>query len=138
MLEWRKLQDKEHHVVRFHILEAVRMKMTVFWIDAPRNLVEFDRHLSGAYRLHHQGTSEMLVGFYQTAWHKNAEDIHLSSLPCSPVVLQRVTISQVQKFNILVAEQTKTLKAMAVLNGSQTEVCELQRTHSGWGPMNLQ
>jgi hypothetical protein len=41
--------------VRFQVLTALSLNMTVFWDVAPCSLVEVDRHFRGAYGLHHQG-----------------------------------------------------------------------------------
>jgi hypothetical protein len=43
------------HFVRFEVLTAASMKMTVFWFAAPRSLVEIYRLFRGACCLHHQG-----------------------------------------------------------------------------------
>jgi hypothetical protein len=51
--------------VRFQILTATSMKMTVFWDVAPCSLVDNDRRYRGAYCLHHQG--QFLPGY--TAHH---------------------------------------------------------------------
>jgi hypothetical protein len=40
--------------VRFQVITAASMKMTVFWDIAPFSPVETDRHFRGAYCLHHQ------------------------------------------------------------------------------------
>jgi hypothetical protein len=36
-------------LMRFQVLKAMRMKMTVFWDAAPCNLVETDQHFKGAH-----------------------------------------------------------------------------------------
>jgi hypothetical protein len=41
--------------VRFYVLTAASMKMTVFWDIASRSFVEFDLRFRGAYCLHCQG-----------------------------------------------------------------------------------
>jgi hypothetical protein len=41
--------------VRFQVLTAASMKMTVFWDIAPCSLVEVYRRFRGACCLHHQG-----------------------------------------------------------------------------------
>jgi hypothetical protein len=41
--------------VRFQVLTAASMKMAVFWVVAPRRLVEVYRRFRGACCLHHQG-----------------------------------------------------------------------------------
>jgi hypothetical protein len=42
-------------MMRFQVLMAASMKMTVFWVVAPCSLVEVYRRLRGACCLHHQG-----------------------------------------------------------------------------------
>jgi hypothetical protein len=42
-------------VVRFEVLMAVSMKMTVFWVVALCRLVEVYRRFRGVYCPHHQG-----------------------------------------------------------------------------------
>jgi hypothetical protein len=57
--------------MRFQVLTAVSMNMTVFWDVAPCSLVEIDRRFRGAYCLYHQGrveavsTSETSVNLYK-------------------------------------------------------------------------
>jgi hypothetical protein len=41
--------------VRFQVLTAASMKMTVFWDVAPCSLVDVYRRFRGTYCLHHQG-----------------------------------------------------------------------------------
>jgi hypothetical protein len=66
--------------MRFQVLSAVSIKMTVFWDIAPYSLVETDRRLSAyclaALKMEAVSTSEMSVNFYQTTRH-NPEDSHL-------------------------------------------------------------
>jgi hypothetical protein len=52
--------------VRFQLLTASSIKMTVFWDVAPCNLV--------ALIMEAVGTSETSVNFYQTTWHNIPED----------------------------------------------------------------
>jgi hypothetical protein len=73
--------------VRFQVLTAVSIKMTVFWYVVPCSLVEVYRRLRCAYCLHRQGkialmmdvasTSEISVNFYQTTRCNIPEDSHL-------------------------------------------------------------
>jgi hypothetical protein len=63
--------------VRFQVLTAASMKMTVFWVVSPCILVEVYQRFRGACCLHYQGiraialmmeaarTSETSVNFYQ-------------------------------------------------------------------------
>jgi hypothetical protein len=59
--------------------------MTVFWVVAPRSLVEVYLCFRGFFRLHHLGdewteaasSSETSVNFYQTTLRNNPEDSHL-------------------------------------------------------------
>jgi hypothetical protein len=44
--------------VRFQVLTATSMKMTVFWDVVPYSLIEIYRRFRGAYCLHHQGDDE--------------------------------------------------------------------------------
>jgi hypothetical protein len=46
----------------------------VFWVVAPCSLVEVYERFRGAFCLHHQGTSETSVNFYQTIRRNNPED----------------------------------------------------------------
>jgi hypothetical protein len=41
--------------MRFQVLMAVSMKITVFWVAAPCSLVKVYRRLKGSYCLRHQG-----------------------------------------------------------------------------------
>jgi hypothetical protein len=41
--------------VRFEVLTAATIKMVVFWVVAPCNLVEVNKRFRGAYYLHHKG-----------------------------------------------------------------------------------
>jgi uncharacterized membrane protein YesL len=43
------------YLVRFQVVTAASMKMAVFWVVAPYNLVEVYRCFRGASCLHHQG-----------------------------------------------------------------------------------
>jgi hypothetical protein len=75
-------------MVRFLILNAAIMKVTIFWDFAPCSLVEAYRRFRGACFLHRQGTrfremvaasiSETSVSFYQTVWRNNPEYSHLN------------------------------------------------------------
>jgi hypothetical protein len=49
--------------VGFQVLTAASMKMAVFWIVAPWDLVEVYRRFRGACYLHHQGSSLKIVVF---------------------------------------------------------------------------
>jgi hypothetical protein len=46
---------EENGPVRFEVLTAASMKMAVFWVVAPRNLVEVYRRFRGTCCLHHHG-----------------------------------------------------------------------------------
>jgi hypothetical protein len=59
--------------VRFQVLTAASLKMAVFWVVAPRSLVEVYRRFRGACYLHLHGD----LIFYQTAWRNSPEDSHL-------------------------------------------------------------
>jgi cAMP phosphodiesterase len=75
--------------VRFQVLVAESMKMTVFWDVEPCSLTETGRHFRGAFCLRNQGdefialmvevvsTSETSASFCETAWRKIREDSHL-------------------------------------------------------------
>jgi hypothetical protein len=41
--------------VRFEVLRMASMKMAVFWVCAPRSLVEIYCHIGGTCCFHHQG-----------------------------------------------------------------------------------
>jgi hypothetical protein len=74
--------------------QTVISKMAVFWVAAPRSLVEVYQRFKGPLCLHHQGdllitlmmeaarTSETLVNFYQTIQCYNPEDSHLCTHHC--------------------------------------------------------
>jgi hypothetical protein len=44
--------------VRFQAVTVASMKMAVFWVVAPCNLVEVHRRFRGAWCLHHQGDDD--------------------------------------------------------------------------------
>jgi hypothetical protein len=89
--------SKTNKQVGLEVLMAARMKMAVFWVVAPRSLVEVYQRFRGACCLHHQGidpdsslrlvtlmmeaagTSETSVNFYQTAQHINPKYSHLQT-----------------------------------------------------------
>jgi hypothetical protein len=50
--------------MRYQVLTAASMKMTVFWDIAPCRLAEIDRHFRGAYCLHHQGALTYVYIYY--------------------------------------------------------------------------
>jgi hypothetical protein len=47
------------NLVRFQVLTAMRMKMTVFWDVAPCSLVEINRRFRGAYRPDDGGSNHL-------------------------------------------------------------------------------
>jgi hypothetical protein len=66
--------------VRFQVLTAASMKLTVFWDVALCSLVEVYRRFRGAYSLHHQGVAlimVMMANIYQTSLHNILEDSNL-------------------------------------------------------------
>jgi hypothetical protein len=68
--------------VRFQVLTAARMRMTVFRDVAPCSLVEIDRRFRGAYCLHNHrpdeavSTSETSANFYEITGSYIPEDSH--------------------------------------------------------------
>jgi hypothetical protein len=66
--------------MRFKILTATIMKLTVFWDVAPCSIIKIYRRFRGDYCLHHQGmmeaasASEKSVKLYQTTRCNIAED----------------------------------------------------------------
>jgi hypothetical protein len=73
--------------MRFQILTAASMKMTVFWGVLQCSLADVYRRFKGACCLHYQGdlmmkasTSEKSVKFYHTTRLSNPEDSHLHVL----------------------------------------------------------
>jgi hypothetical protein len=71
------LQQAKDILVRFQVVTATSVKMTVFWDVAPCGPVEINERVRGAYCLHHQGndqalmmeavrTCEILVSLYHT------------------------------------------------------------------------
>jgi hypothetical protein len=50
-------------MVRFQVLTAASMKMTVFWDVAPCSMVDTDRRFRVAYCVNHQGTALKSVIF---------------------------------------------------------------------------
>jgi hypothetical protein len=70
-------------LVRFQVVTAVSIKMTVFWDVAPCSLAEVYQCFRGvcccaiiALMLEISGTSETSVNFYQTTWCNTPEDSH--------------------------------------------------------------
>jgi hypothetical protein len=63
--------------MRFQVLTAASMKMTVFWDFAPCSLVEIDRRFRGALMMEAASTSETSVNFYETTRRNIPEDRHL-------------------------------------------------------------
>jgi hypothetical protein len=59
--------------VKFQVLTAVSMKMTVFWDIQPSSLAFIDLLMKAA------SISETSVNFYQTTRRNNPEDSHLQS-----------------------------------------------------------
>jgi hypothetical protein len=57
--------------VRFQVLTAESVKMTVFWVDTPRGLLI-------ALTMQAAGTFETMVNFYQPTWRNYPEDSHLN------------------------------------------------------------
>jgi hypothetical protein len=53
-------------MVRFQVLTAASMKMTLFWDVAPCSLVEIDRHFGGTYCLHHQEVGSHALSYDTT------------------------------------------------------------------------
>jgi hypothetical protein len=54
-------------IVRFEVITAADMKMSVFWIAVPCSLIQIYRHFKGAcYLLHHQ-TTRLHVATFQKA-----------------------------------------------------------------------
>jgi hypothetical protein len=49
-----RTQEDQPFLVRFQVLTAMSMKMTVFWDIAPCSLVEINLYFRGTYCLHHQ------------------------------------------------------------------------------------
>jgi hypothetical protein len=67
--------------MRFQLLTAASMKMTVFWDVALCSLVEiyWCFRWATALMMEAAGTSETSVNFYQTMWCYNQGDSHLQS-----------------------------------------------------------
>jgi hypothetical protein len=62
---------KKWVLVRFQVLTATSMKVTVFWDVAPRSLIEIDRHFRGAVRwFHHIGISSRFSPIYPNGTRK--------------------------------------------------------------------
>jgi hypothetical protein len=68
VMEWKKIRlgSAEYisdtinaQYVRFYILTAASVKMTVFRVDGPCNHVELNRRYRGTYCFHHQGVHEI-------------------------------------------------------------------------------
>jgi hypothetical protein len=79
--------------VRFEVLTAASLKMTVFSDIAPGSLVAVDRRFRGAYCLHDQGSDhcpddgssklvETSVNFYVTVWCNALDDCLLHIEKC--------------------------------------------------------
>jgi hypothetical protein len=72
----------QFNIVRFQVLTAASMKMAVFWVVVPCNLVEVYRRFGNAYCLialmmEAASNCEKSVNFYQTTRRKISEDSHL-------------------------------------------------------------
>jgi hypothetical protein len=70
----RKSLERVIYWVRFQVLMAAVIIVTVFWDVVPCSLAEVYWHFRGAYCLHHQGDSLD----YQTMQHNTSEDIFMS------------------------------------------------------------
>jgi hypothetical protein len=53
-------------IVRFQVLMAANMKVTVIWDIMPCSLVETDQHFRGAYCLHHQALTALAITTSET------------------------------------------------------------------------
>jgi hypothetical protein len=72
-------------LVGFKVLTAASMKMVVFWVAAPCNLVEVYRRFRGVSAsiirvMEAVSTSETSVNFYQTTRRNNSEDSDLQNV----------------------------------------------------------
>jgi hypothetical protein len=70
--------DERRLTVRFEILTAASMNVSVFWVVAPCSLVEVYQLI--ALMMEAASTSETSVNFHQTAWCNNPEDSRLHGL----------------------------------------------------------
>jgi hypothetical protein len=81
---WPLLQPNEVFEVRFEVLTAASMMIVVFWVVAPRILVEFHRRFRGVSiirtMMEAASTSEMSLNFYQNTRRNNTEDSRLRSV----------------------------------------------------------
>jgi hypothetical protein len=50
--------ERNRRDVRFQVLAAANIQMTVFWDIASCGVIEVDRRFRGVYCLHHQGYSD--------------------------------------------------------------------------------
>jgi hypothetical protein len=64
-------------LVGFEVFTAASMKMAVFWVVAPCNLVDVYRRFRGIRPDDGGSTSETLVNFYDNTRRYNPEDSHL-------------------------------------------------------------
>jgi hypothetical protein len=73
------LMKTNHTDVRFQLLMATSMMITVFWDDVLYSLVEIDI-CSGRLMMEAVSTSEIWVSFYHTTWCNIPEDSHLQTV----------------------------------------------------------
>jgi hypothetical protein len=67
--------------VRYYVLKAASMNITVLWGVLLCSLVEMNRRFIGVYCLHHQD-DETSANFFQTAWHNILDVSHHQMASC--------------------------------------------------------
>jgi hypothetical protein len=71
--------------MRFQVLMATSMKMTLFWVVAPFSLVEIDQCFRGTLIIEAVSISETSASFFEATWCNNPEDSHLQNFQCLPL-----------------------------------------------------
>jgi hypothetical protein len=89
---------KHPQYLRFQVLTAASVKMDVFCVVAPCNLVEVYRRFRHACCLHHQGDE---YSVYQTTRRNNPEDSHLHPQSVFPLKIRYQISRPYKKYIIL-------------------------------------
>jgi hypothetical protein len=105
--------------VRFKVLTATSMKMTVFSDVAPCSLVDTDRRFRDAYCLHHQGIADRSIYPEYTAQHPRRQLSSNFSFECAPhylpIWLSIEIESAILRYSITVWYKKKGCWAICVL-----------------------
>jgi hypothetical protein len=94
----RILSQSPYYLVRFHVLAASIMKMTVFWDAAPCSLIEIYRRFRGVTHRPDDGSSKHLWNISQILWHYTVKYPTRLSEPVNDwlmIVVDKVALGQV-------------------------------------------